>query len=390
MAKIRVGILFGGQSSEHEVSLASARSIMTAMDPAKYEIVPIGITKHGTWLLKGDPMEALRSGEYDDEYDAEAPHAASLLATHLDNRGHAEIVQFAGSGSNGAHALTAEVSASLDVIFPVLHGPMGEDGTIQGLLEHAGIPYVGSGVLGSAVGMDKWMMKDVFTARGLPIVPHVALTRDEWESDPGGTQRMAELELRYPMFAKPSNMGSSVGVCKIHGPDEFAAALSMAARYDRRLVIEQGVDARECECAVLGNNRPEVSVVGEVVPGNEFYDYRAKYLDDNSDLFIPADLPAAISRRIRDLALRAFKAVDAAGMARVDFFVARDFSEVWLNEINTIPGFTAISMYPKLWEASGLSYPALIDRLVELAVERYGEQQRNRAALSDVGSELSV
>ncbi len=384
MAKLRVGVLFGGQSSEHEVSLASARSVMAAMDPDKYEVVPIGITKRGAWLLKGDPMRELRSGAPAEQRS----NAGSLLAADLESPGRAEMVQLAAAG-NG-RGLTAEKSAPLDVIFPVLHGPMGEDGTVQGLLEHTGIPYVGSGVLGSAVGMDKWMMKDVFTSRGLPIVPYVAFTRRDWESDPAEVQRRAEAKLSYPMFAKPSNMGSSVGVYKIHAHDEFAAAVSGAARYDRRLVVEQGVDARECECAVLGNSKPEASVVGEVVPGNEFYDYRAKYVDDNSDLIIPARLPAGLSQRIRTLALQAFSAADAAGMARVDFFVARDLSEVWLNEINTIPGFTAISMYPKLWEASGLTYSELIDRLLELAIERHQEGQRNREALDDVGSELNV
>jgi D-alanine-D-alanine ligase len=233
-------------------------------------------------------------------------------------------------------------------------------------------------------------MKRLFRADGLPVLPFVDVSRDEWRSDPQGVQRMAEERLAYPMFAKPANMGSSVGISKIHGPEEFAPALDLAAKYDRKLLIEQGVDARECECGVLGNNKPEASVVGEIVPGNEFYDYRAKYVDDNSDLIIPAELPQEVSDKIRRLAIAAFKAIDASGMARVDFFVARDFSEIWLNEINTIPGFTRISMYPKLWEASGLSYSALIDRLIQLALERHEERQMNKFSLDEVGEDLDV
>jgi D-alanine-D-alanine ligase len=278
----------------------------------------------------------------------------------------------------------------LDVIFPVLHGPYGEDGTVQGMLALAGIPYVGSEVLGSAVGMDKITMKAVFRAYGLPVAPYVFTTRAEWERDPAGVRRRVEQALGYPVFAKPSNMGSSVGVSKIHGPEEFAAALDLANKYDRRILIEQGLDAREFECAVLGNDQPEASVVGEVVPGNEFYDYRAKYIDDNSELIMPAQIPDGLAQEIRRLSLEAFKAVDAAGMARVDFFVERDLSKVWLNELNTIPGFTRISMYPKLWEASGVSYSELIDRLIELAMERQGDRVRNRQALDDVGGDLSV
>jgi D-alanine-D-alanine ligase len=272
----------------------------------------------------------------------------------------------------------------------VLHGPNGEDGTIQSLLETAGIPYVGAGVLGSAVSMDKDVMKSVFVARGLPVLPYVCFTRSEWADDPGSIQRAAEAKLTYPMFSKPANMGSSVGVSKVHGPDEFASAVAAAAKYDRKIVIEQGVDARECECGVLGNDRPEASVVGEIVPGNEFYDYRAKYVDDNSDLIIPAKLPAHITREVRRLSVAAFKAVDASGMARVDFFVAKDLSSVWVNEINTIPGFTRISMYPKLWEASGVPYPELIDRLVQLAIERFADRQLNKQALDELGGDLQV
>jgi D-alanine-D-alanine ligase len=273
----------------------------------------------------------------------------------------------------------AEAAAGLgtvDVIFPVLHGPLGEDGTIQGLLEVAGVPYVGSGVLGSALGMDKIAMKQLFAAAGLPVAPYMAVLRHEWERDPAGVQARCERALTYPMFAKPANMGSSIGVSKIHGPDEFAAGLDAAARYDRRLLVEQGLEAREIECSVLGNDHPLASVCGEIVPRREFYDYRAKYVDDNSELIIPADLPGAVSEEVRRLAVAAFRAIDAAGLARVDFFVLRAGGRVYLNEINTIPGFTAISMYPKLWEASGLSYSELVDRLIQLALERWADRHR--------------
>ena len=384
--KIRVGVLFGGQSSEHEVSLASARSVLRAIDREKYEVVPIGITKLGAWFTAGDPMAQLRAGV---SGDMSLPAGASVIAPDPRGVGRAEIVELV-PGTNGAGQVTARVGESLDVIFPVLHGPYGEDGTVQGMLSLAGIPYVGSEVLGSAVGMDKITMKSIFRDHGLPVPPYVATSRAEWTRDPGGVQARAERVLRYPMFAKPSNMGSSVGVSKIHGPREFADGLTLAARYDRRVLIEQGIDGRECECAVLGNDEPRASVVGEIVPGNEFYDYRAKYVDDNSELVIPAEIPDRLMEEIRGLSIEAFKALDCAGMARVDFFVERDLSRVWLNELNTIPGFTRISMYPKLWEASGIGYSELIDRLIELALERHEDRQVSKKALEDVGSNLDV
>ncbi|MDQ3706399.1 MAG: D-alanine--D-alanine ligase [Chloroflexota bacterium] len=378
--KIRVGVLFGGQSSEHEVSLASARSVMSALDPEKYEVVPIGITKRGAWLTSGDAMSRLRAGDAGIGTDA----TPASLVPDLTNEGRAEIVQVSQGNAE------AQVSQPLDVIFPVLHGPYGEDGTVQGVFQVANIPFVGAEVLGSAVGMDKDMMKKAFRDAGLQVVPYICVTRREWERDPASVQTLAEQKLQYPMFAKPANMGSSVGIGKIHGPEEFAAAVTQAARYDRRIVIEQGVDAREFEVAVLGNDEPEASVVGEIVPGNEFYDYRAKYVDDNSELIIPARIPAYISQKIRDYAIRAFRAIDASGMSRVDFFVSRDLSEVWVNEINTIPGFTRISMYPKLWEATGMPYSKLLDRLIELAIERHQDRKRNKEALNDIGGSLDV
>jgi D-alanine-D-alanine ligase len=369
--KIRVGVLFGGQSAEHAVSLASATNVMAALDPAKYEVVPIGITRAGHWLTGGDPLRALKSGATPAEQmvlplaPANAPDAAPERGLALS---HPSVQPTVG--------VVAGSLDTVDVIFPVLHGPYGEDGTIQGLLEVAGVPYVGAGVLGSALGMDKIAMKLVFTAAGLPVAPYVALSRAQWEADPARIQARCERELGYPMFAKPANLGSSVGITKIHGPEAFAPALDRAARYDRRLLVEQGLDAREIECSVLGNDYPVASVCGEIVPRREFYDFRAKYLDDSSDLIIPADLPEVVSSEVRRLAVAAFLAIDGAGMARVDFFVTRATQQVYLNEINTIPGFTAISMYPKLWEASGLPPAALLDRLITLALERWADRRR--------------
>jgi D-alanine-D-alanine ligase len=376
--KIRVGVLFGGQSAEHAVSLASAASIMRALDPARYEVLPIGIARAGGWLVGGDPMKALRSG---------APADPAPAALPLSQEGPEDRAQERGLAPR--HAAEPPVTAAartldgVDVIFPVLHGPFGEDGTIQGLLEVAGVAYVGAGVLGSALGMDKIAMKMVFQAAGLPVGPYLAVTRAQWEAAREAVQARCERALGYPMFAKPANLGSSVGISKIHGPAEFAAALDRAARYDRRLLIEQGLAAREIECSVLGNDHPIASVCGEIVPRREFYDYRAKYLDEGSELIIPADLPERVSDEVRRLAVAAFQAIDGAGMARVDFFVTRDLHRVYLNEINTIPGFTAISMYPKLWEASGLSYPELLDRLITLALERFEERRRPPSAGED-------
>jgi D-alanine-D-alanine ligase len=363
--RIRVAVLFGGESEEHAVSLASATSVMRALDPDRYEVLPVGITRAGRWLAGGDPMRQLRAAG--------------------ESAGPAESVALAAQAAPGANSVEVAGAAvgAVDVVFPVLHGPHGEDGTIQGLLELAGIPYVGSGVLGSALGMDKIAMKAVFESYGLPVGPYIAVARHEWERDPADTQARAEAALRYPMFAKPANMGSSVGVSKIHGPGEFARGVGRAARYDRRIVIEEGIDGREIECSVLGNEDPRASVCGEIAPKREFYDFRAKYLDTSSDLIIPADLPPAVSERVRALAVAAFQAVDAAGMARVDFFVRRSDQSVLVNEINTIPGFTAISMYPKLWEASGLSYGDLVARLIDLALARHAERRRAPSALDD-------
>jgi D-alanine-D-alanine ligase len=364
--KIRVGILFGGKSGEHEISLLSAQSVMRAMDQDKYDIVPIGITSEGRWLTGGDPLKTLTGGQVTMHKLLEAPvvhHSAS------------EVSRALVPGARPSRI------PPVDVIFPVLHGPMGEDGTVQGLFELADIPYVGAGVTASAVGMDKAVMKDVFHAHGLPIVPHLTILRRTWEHDPTAVMAQIETRLGFPCFVKPANLGSSVGITKVHGLVELDAALVEAASFDRKLVVEAAVpQAREIECSVLGNDDPIASVPGEIKPGREFYDYQAKYLDENTELIIPAPIPDELAEQVRDLAVRAFRVVDCAGMARVDFLLSAETGELYVGELNTIPGFTAVSMYPKLWEASGISYPELVDRLIELALERHSDKKRSRTA----------
>ncbi|NOZ28764.1 MAG: D-alanine--D-alanine ligase [Chloroflexi bacterium] len=356
MKKLRVGVLFGGRSGEHEVSLASARSVMNAMDPDRYEIVPIGITRSGYWITSEWSLEMLK-----------AAVGSEISAAEVEAR-----LEAYGNPLPDVAAL-----ADLDVIFPVLHGPYGEDGTIQGLLELIDVPYVGCSVVGSAVGMDKAMMKAIFAAHGLPQVRYRVVLRRRWETAPEQVVDELEAALAYPMFVKPANLGSSVGITKAHDRDELAAGLQEAARYDRKLIVEEGVDrAREIECSVLGNDAPEASLPGEVVPSREFYDYAAKYLDNASELLIPAPLSKEQTRLIQELAVAAFQALDGAGMARVDFLLSREDGRIYVNEVNTIPGFTSISMYPKLWEASGLAYPKLIDRLIDLALERHADRSR--------------
>ena len=367
--KLRVGVIFGGQSGEHEVSLASAQGIMEAMNKERYEIIPVGITKEGRWLTSGEPMKLLQSGG--PGVSAQVAEAQPMRR-ELAPRSRRDLVP--GTRETGF--------PQVDVVFPVLHGPRGEDGTVQGLLELADIPYVGAGVLGSALGMDKIAMKAVFASHGLPVVEHVALKRRDWERDPEAMMELVEKELGYPCFIKPANLGSSVGISKVHQRSELASALYLAARYDRRMLAERAVDAREIEVSVLGNDEPIASVPGEIIPCREFYDYVAKYIDDRSELIIPADLPPAMTRRIQELAIAAFLVVDCAGMARVDFLLDKDTGELYLGELNTIPGFTPISMYPKLWEASGISYSELIDRLIELALERHADDSRSVTSYS--------
>lgn len=355
--KIRVGVLFGGRSAEHEVSVTSARSVLESIDREKYEVTMIGIDRDGRWLAAGDATALLAAGRVGGE---------GLKPVALDYPGGDLVMQ---NGTAGTQAL--------DVIFPILHGPYGEDGTVQGLMELAGVAYVGSGVLGSAVGMDKDMMKRVFQAEGFDQVEYAPVLRSRWRAEPEAVRRELEERLGYPMFVKPANLGSSVGISRARDAAELTAGMDEAARYDRKLVVEaEAADCREVEVSVLGNEEPQVSVTGEIVPGNEFYDYRAKYLDDNSELIIPARIGPGTQERVRDLGRRAFLAVEAAGLARVDFFVGRGEEErVYVNEINTMPGFTPISMYPKLWEASGVSYAELIDRLIQLALERHRDRR---------------
>jgi len=376
--KIRVGVIFGGRSGEHEVSLASARSVMDAMDRGKYEIVPIGITKDGRWIASGDPVRALEAG------DVEASHPAALLGDPS-RRGLMRL-------EDTERAIRATRLTELDVVFPILHGTYGEDGTVQGLLELAGTPYVGADVTGSVLGLDKAVFKDVMRAHGLPIVDSLVLKRKEWDADPDEVMERVEAALDYPVFTKPANLGSSVGISKCHDRAGLAAGLAEAARYDRKLIVEAAVPAaREIEVSVLGNDDPIASLPGEVIPSREFYSYESKYLDDGdqaSELLIPAPLSPEMTEKVRDLAVRVYKAIDCAGMARADFLLAGESGpgpgELYVNEVNTIPGFTSISMYPKLWEASGISYPELIDRLIELALERYRDKERSETSYQPV------
>ena len=391
--KLRVGVLFGGRSGEHEVSLLSAASVLDAIDRNKYDVVPIGISKEGRWLTSGESAKLLK-GEHPADNprhlragDPERTPGAAVLA-----RGdsvlvppepmgeHHSLIPFESGGA--VDQASSHQPIDVDVIFPVLHGTFGEDGTIQGLLELAGIPYVGAGVLGSAAGMDKDVMKRLFIAAGLPIVKHVSVLRSEWESNPKKVQKQIESKLKYPVFVKPANLGSSVGISKVNNARELAPAMDLAASYDRKLIIEQGVGgkkkkAREIECSVLGNDSPEASVPGEIVPIKEFYDYTAKYLDEGSELVIPAKISKSLTKQVQQMAVAAFQAVDCSGLARVDFLLDPKSEKLYLNEINTMPGFTSISMYPKLWAASGLDYPRLIDRLIQLGLERHAEKMRN-------------
>ena len=360
----RVAVIFGGKSGEHDVSLASSRSVMAVLQAKGYEVVPVGITREGRWLLQGDPHAALSAPL------AEAGRAATAAVTPAVNDGRRELVP----GATGA------TFPRVDVVFPVLHGPFGEDGTVQGLLELADVPYVGCGVLASSVAMDKIACKELLLAHGVPVTPFRAILRGELAKDAAAALDRAE-ELGYPLFVKPANLGSSIGVAKARDRAELLAALANAAQYDRRLLVEQAVPSpREIECAVLGNDEPLASVPGEIAPSNEFYDYAAKYIDGKSDLRIPAPLPPATADRVRRLAVAAFKAIDGAGLARVDFLLSAETGELYLNEINTLPGFTAISMYPKLWEATGVPYDELVERLIELALERQQEKSRSRTS----------
>ena len=355
--RIRLAILYGGRSAEHEVSVVSARSMMAAIDREKYDVVPIAITKTGRWMLPARTPDEL------------PVEAGSLPGTGEEGTG-VSLTREAGGAALTSPEGAAVGAGPIDVVFPVLHGPYGEDGTVQGMLELAGVAYVGAGVLASALGMDKEMHKQLFRSRGLPVVPYIHVHAEDWRRSPDNVIALAEDEIGVPCFTKPSSLGSSIGVTKCRTVEQVRAGLELAFSLDRKALVERAVAGRELECAVLGNDEPEASVVGEILPSHEFYDFEAKYLEEGSELLIPAPVADQISEEIRRLAIEAFRAIDCAGMARVDFFYDEAAGSVLLNEINTIPGFTPISMYPKLWEASGVPYAKLIDRLIELALER--------------------
>ncbi len=355
--RLRVGILFGGRSGEHEVSLASAASVIRGLDPDKYEAVPIGITKEGHWLIGAGAQkmlpEVLKGGQ-----------RVMMTADPTD----AALVKLDGSGGG----------QRLDVVFPVMHGTFGEDGTIQGLLDLAGLPFVGAGVLGSAIAMDKDVAKRLLQVAKIPVVPWITIYRHDWENHPQEIQTAIEAEFTYPVFVKPATLGSSVGMTKVHSHDELAPGLNLASEFAMKILVERCMVAREIEVSVLGNHDPKASVPGEIVPHHEFYDYAAKYLEEGTQLLIPAKLKPAQVKKFQDYAVEAFRALELSGMARVDFFLEKEGGKIYLNEVNTIPGFTSISMYPKLWEASGIPFRELIDKLIELALEQHAEKARTK------------
>jgi D-alanine-D-alanine ligase len=355
--RLRVGVLFGGRSGEHEVSLASAAAVIRGMDPDKYEPVPIGITKEGHWLIGAGAQkmlpEVLKGGQ-----------RVMMTADPTD----AALVRLDGGGGG----------QRLDVVFPVMHGTFGEDGTIQGLLDLAGLPFVGAGVLGSAIGMDKDVAKRLLQVARIPVVPWITVHREDWEREPKEIQRSVERKFKYPVFVKPATLGSSVGMTKVHSRDELAPALNLASEFAMKILVEKAMVAREIEVAVLGNSEPAASIPGEIVPHREFYDYAAKYLEEGTQLLIPAKLKPGQVKKIQAFALAAFRSLELSGMARVDFFVEKKGGKIFLNEVNTIPGFTSISMYPKMWEASGISFRKLIDKLIDLALEQHAEKARTK------------
>lgn len=364
MKKLRIAVVFGGRSGEHDVSLMSARSVISVLDPERYEVVQVGITLDGNWLTGSNALDAFENGDVR-KLDRVIP------PTDPASRQSLFVLRSTKTGDK------FETLSAIDVFFPVLHGPFGEDGTIQGLFEMADVAYVGAGVAGSAVGMDKAIFKDVMRAHGIPLVESALILRGEIENDMNSVIAKAEALGSYPLFTKPANLGSSVGISKCANRSDLAEGLMDAARYDRRIIIESSVkNVREIEVSVLGNEVPQASVCGEILPSREFYSYESKYIDGTSGLIIPAPLPEDAANQIRDYAVRAYKAIDCAGMARADFFVEKDTNRIYLNELNTIPGFTSISMYPKLWQASGVTYAELVDRLIQLALERKAQRDR--------------
>ncbi len=358
--KVRVAVLFGGQSDEHDVSIRSAQTVMGALNGDRYEVVPIGITRNGSWVVDGDPMAALMA-------ESDALSAGQTSSSN-------DVIPVAPV--TGALAFAGDGAAPIDVVFPVLHGPFGEDGSVQGLLEVVGVPFVGSGVLGSAVAMDKAIAKQVLASVSVPQLPWQLVQRREIQDHAEAVADRLEAEIGLPCFTKPANLGSSVGISRVSTRDELIPALRVAAFYDRRIVVERGVDAREIELSVLGNDDPIASVAGEIVPRGGFYDYNAKYINDSTELVIPAELEPGLLMQLQQMAVAAFRALDLAGLARVDFFVERGTDQVYLNEVNTLPGFTSISMYPMLWQASGIPLNDLVDRLIDLAIERHVERKR--------------
>jgi D-alanine-D-alanine ligase len=376
MNKLRVGVIYGGRSGEHEVSLASAAAVFENLDPSRYEPIPIRIDKDGRWSLPDRAPDTTKAADVIQGRAALHGQGSQREAHLIAHPGGDTLLTIDRARPNAISGL------GLDVVFPVLHGPYGEDGTVQGLLELANVPYVGAGVLASAVGMDKAAMKLAFAAKGLPICEYEVVLKRDWRRDERAIMTTIASNLGFPVFVKPANLGSSVGISKAHHAVELRNAVNFAAEFDRKVIVEAAVpDAREIECAVLGNDEPEASVPGEIIPSREFYDYEAKYLDEGSRTIVPAPLTDRQAEEIRTLAVAAFKAIDCAGMARVDFLLAGDSGMLYLNELNTIPGFTTISMYSKMWEASGLPYPRLIDRLIDLALERHAEKQQLRTSV---------
>jgi len=380
-------VIYGGRSGEHEVSVASAASIIKHLDRGRYEPVPIRIEKDGRWTLADKTPTAISAADVIEQARLEGarsirPGREAHLVAHPGEDTVLAIERGSDPRADATGAATV-TGVGLDVVFPVLHGPYGEDGTVQGLLELANVPYVGAGVLGSAVGMDKAVMKTLFAARDLPVGPYSVVLRPEWNRSASAVISRIAGELGYPVFVKPANLGSSVGISKAKSAGELETAMELALQFDRKVVIEAAIPkAREIECAVLGNDDPEASIPGEIVPSREFYDYEAKYLDEGSKALIPAPLTASQVADIQRLSIAAFRAVDGAGMARVDFLIAGETGEMYVNEVNTIPGFTTISMYPKMWEASGVSYTELVDRLITLALERHAEKQQLRTSIT--------
>ncbi len=388
MKRLRIGVIYGGRSGEHEISIASAAAVVSNLDRDRYEAVPLYIDRDGRWTIADRPPTAAPAADVIGRTRAEASRTTArggreaYLVPYPSQENLIVIDRDRVSGVEMGHDQATITGLSLDIVFPVLHGPYGEDGTIQGLLELANVPYVGAGVLASSAGMDKAVMKVLFQARGLPNVEHLVVANKEWGRDAAGVRTQIAERLRYPVFVKPVNLGSSVGISKVKSEAELDAAMAEAGQYDRRIIIEAAVPhTREIECSVLGNDHPEASIPGEIVPSGEFYDYEAKYLSE-SEVRVPAPLTPAQTDRVRALAVEAFLAIHAAGMARVDFLMDGESGKLYVNEINTIPGFTTISMFPKLWMATGLPYSALLDRLIELALERHAAKQQLRTSLT--------